>query len=74
GAIAMVRYHADIPTLELAERLRVEQSLLIVPGAHFGIESTMRLGFGPPADELLAGLDRLREGFAARLPRATVTA
>ena len=74
GAIAMVRYDADIPTLELAERLRVEQSLLIVPGAHFGIESTMRLGFGPPADELLAGLDRLREGFAARLPRTTVTA
>ena len=74
GAIAMVRYHADIPSLDLAERLRVEQNLLIVPGAHFGIESTMRLGYGPPADELLAGLDRLRDGFAARLPRATVTA
>ncbi len=74
GAIAMVRYHADIPSLDLAERLRVEQNLLIVPGAHFGIESTMRLGYGPPADELLAGLDRLRNGFAARLPRATATA
>ena len=74
GAIAMVRYHADIPSLDLAERLRVEQNLLIVPGAHFGIESTMRLGYGPPADELLAGLDRLRDGFAARLPRATATA
>ncbi len=73
GAITMVRYHADIPSLELAERLRVEQSLLIVPGAHFGIESTMRLGYGPPADELLAGLERLGEGFAARLPRAAVT-
>ena len=74
GAIAMVRYHADIPSLDLAERLRVEQNLLIVPGAHFGIESTMRLGYGPPADELLAGLDRLRDGFAARLPHATATA
>ena len=74
GAIAMVRYHANVPSLELAERLRVEQSLLIVPGAHFGIESTIRLGFGPPADELLAGLDRLREGFAARLPHVPATA
>lgn len=74
GAIAMVRYHANAPSLELAERLRVEQSLLIVPGAHFGIESTIRLGFGPPADELLAGLDRLREGFAARLPPVPATA
>ena len=74
GAIAMVRYHADVPSLELAERLRVEHSLLIVPGAHFGIESTMRLGFGLPAHELLAGLERLREGFSARMPRATATA
>ena len=68
GAIAMVRYDADIPSLELAERLRVEHSLLIVPGAHFGIESTMRLGFGPPASELLAGLERLGEAFTAHLP------
>ena len=74
GAIAMVRYHADVPSLELAERLRVEQSLLIVPGAHFGIESTMRLGFGPPMEELLAGLNRLRQGFASRLPHARVGA
>ena len=74
GAIAMVRYHSPVPSLELAERLRTEHSLLIVPGAHFGIESTMRLGFGPPAEELLTGLDRLRQGFAARRPPATATA
>ena len=74
GAIAMVRYHTPVPSLELAERLRTEQSLLIVPGAHFGIESTMRLGFGPPAEELQAGLDRLREGFAACWPPAAATA
>ncbi|MYG80399.1 MAG: aminotransferase class I/II-fold pyridoxal phosphate-dependent enzyme, partial [Gemmatimonadetes bacterium] len=64
GAISMIRYHADIGSLELAERMRVQQSLLIVPGAHFGIDSTMRLGFGPPPEELLAGLERLRAGFA----------
>lgn len=64
GAISMIRYHSDLGSLELAERLRVEQSLLIVPGAHFGIDSTMRLGFGPPPEELLAGLERLRAGFA----------
>ncbi len=74
GAIAMVRYRADIPSLELAERLRVEQSLLIVPGAHFGIESTMRLGFGPPAEELLGGLNRLQQGFAAGMPHAALGA
>ena len=64
GAICMVRYHAGTPSLELAERLRVEHSLLIVPGAHFGIEGTMRIGFGPPEDELVRALDRLGSVFA----------
>lgn len=64
GAITMVRYHADIRSLELAERMRLEQSVLIVPGAHFGIDSTMRLGFGPPEAHLLRGLERLHVGFA----------
>ena len=63
GAISMVRYNADIGSQELAERLRVEQSLLVVPGAHFGIESTMRLGFGPPEEELQRALDRLGSAF-----------
>ena len=74
GAIAMVRYHADIGSLELAERLRVEHGVLIVPGAHFGIDSTMRLGFGPPGAELLGGLERLRAGFARELEPLRVTA
>lgn len=59
GAISMVRYNADIASAELAERLRVERSVLIVPGVHFGLESTMRLGFGIPEEELQCGLDRL---------------
>ncbi len=63
GAIAMVRYDARIPSLELAERLRVQESLLIVPGAHFGIEQTARIGYGPPADELSEGLRRLERGL-----------
>ena len=65
GAISMVRYHAPGSSLELAEQLRVEHSLLVVPGAHFGIEGTMRIGFGPPEDELVRALDRLGSVFAA---------
>ena len=63
GAIAMVRYSPDIGSAELAERLRVERSVLIVPGHHFGIDATMRLGFGPPEGELVEGLDRLGAAF-----------
>lgn len=65
GAICMVRYHAPDPSLELAERLRVEHSLLVVPGAHFGVEGTLRIGFGPPEEELVSGLERLGSVFAA---------
>ena len=65
GAICTVRYRAPIASLELAERLRREDSLLVVPGAHFGVEGTMRIGFGPPEDELARALERLGSGFAA---------
>lgn len=71
GAIVMVRYQADIGSGDLAERLRVEQSVLIVPGIHFGIDSTMRLGFGPPEEELVAGLDRLGAAFEGLVSVAT---
>ena len=64
GAICMVRYQTPDPSLELAERLRVEHSLLVVPGAHFGVEGTMRIGFGPPEEELVNGLERLAAVFA----------
>lgn len=63
GAISMVRYNARIGSEALAERLRVEHSVLIVPGVHFGIESTMRLGFGAPEGELQCGLDRIGSAF-----------
>lgn len=65
GAICMIRYHDGPRSLDLAERLRVEQSLLVVPGEHFGIESSIRLGFGIPEDELASALERLDTAFAA---------
>lgn len=61
GAICLVRYRARIPSLELAERLRVEHSLLLVPGAHFGLEGTFRIGFGLPEEELTPALERVGE-------------
>lgn len=64
GAICMVRYHDAEPSLHLAERLRVQHGVLIVPGAHFGAEHFMRLGFGLPPDELDQALDRLDAGLA----------
>lgn len=61
GAICYVRYHFDINSSELVERLRTEKSVLVVPGDHFGMDHYLRIGFGNPATELGGALDRVSE-------------
>ncbi len=61
AAIAFVRYRMEIDSLELVDRLIREKSVLIVPGAHFGVDRHVRISFGPPTDYLQAGLDRMGE-------------
>lgn len=56
GAICLFAYEARVPSLELAERLRTEDSVLIVPGTHFGLDGTFRIGFGYDAAKLPEGL------------------
>ncbi|MDA1264797.1 MAG: aminotransferase class I/II-fold pyridoxal phosphate-dependent enzyme [Planctomycetota bacterium] len=60
GAMAWVRYdESGHSSMELAERLRREHSLLLVPGEQFGQEGWLRLGFGATAARLEEGLIRL---------------
>jgi aspartate/methionine/tyrosine aminotransferase len=59
GAIALVRYDADISSVELAERVRVNQSTLIVPGTHVGLEKCLRIWLGAREDYLREGLRRI---------------
>ncbi len=61
GAICYVRYGLDSGSSDLAERLRVEQDVLVVPGDHFGMDGFVRLGFGNPSADLEAALDRIAE-------------
>jgi aspartate/methionine/tyrosine aminotransferase len=56
GAIVLVRYHHRINSTVLAERLRVEQSVLIVPGDHFEMDGYLRIGFGTDPAHLSAAL------------------
>ncbi len=58
AAIAFVKYNLDIPSVDFVERLRQEQSVLLVPGAHAGLDHHLRISFGPPAAYLQGGLDR----------------
>lgn len=57
GAIAYLRYHLDIGSLEFVDRLRNEKNVLIVPGEHFLMGKYLRIGFGSNADYLREGLE-----------------
>jgi aspartate/methionine/tyrosine aminotransferase len=59
GAIALVRYEADTPSLEIAERLRANQSTLIVPGSQVGLEGHLRIWLGGREEFLREGLRRI---------------
>lgn len=59
GAIAFVGYTQDAGSMELADRLRHAHSVLVAPGAHFGLDGYLRIGFGHGATALGTGLDRL---------------
>ncbi len=61
AAIVFARYHLDVNSTELVERLMREQSVLIVPGDHFGLDHHLRISFGLPPDYLRAGLDRIHQ-------------
>ena len=63
GAICYVRYNTPVNSTQFAEKIRTEMYLLVVPGDHFGMDGYLRLGFGPPAEELQEALGRLAEAF-----------
>jgi aspartate/methionine/tyrosine aminotransferase len=59
GALCLARYRAQTPSYELAERIRENQSVLIVPGAHLGLEGHVRLWLGGTPEFLKEGLRRI---------------
>jgi len=59
GAIAYLRYLWKVNSTELVLRLRDEQSVLIVPGDHFGMDGFLRVGYGNEPHDLTGGLKRI---------------
>jgi aspartate/methionine/tyrosine aminotransferase len=59
GAIATIKYRLPIASTTLLNRLRLEQSVLITPGAHFGIGRYLRIGFGYDIGHIQQGLQRI---------------
>jgi aspartate/methionine/tyrosine aminotransferase len=59
GAMTLVRYRSEVPSLELCERIRVEQSTLVVPGVHVGLEGYLRVWYGGRQEYITEGLRRI---------------
>jgi aspartate/methionine/tyrosine aminotransferase len=64
GAIAFVRYKLHIAPTALIDRIREEQSVLLVPGNQLGVGKYIRIGYGSDAEFLLKGLARVDETLA----------
>lgn len=58
GAIYYAHYDLPVDSAELAERLRADYSVLIVPGDHFRMGHYLRIGYGNQKATLRAALDR----------------
>lgn len=65
GAIAYAKVDVPMKTRDLVERIRTEQSVLLVPGEMFGIKRGIRFGFGYDIEHTLKGLARVDETLAS---------
>ena len=61
GALCLMKYASPAPSYDLCERIRVNQSVLIVPGAQLGVEGFVRIWIGGKAEFLREGLRRIGE-------------
>jgi aspartate/methionine/tyrosine aminotransferase len=65
AAIAFVGYEGGVGSEELAEEIRGE-GVLVVPGAHFGVEHHLRISYGLPEVVLSDGLERIGRALDRR--------
>ncbi len=64
GAMLYLNYSHEINSTKLAERMRTEQNVLLVPGDHFGMDRWLRIGFGGETAHIEEGLRRLSQVLA----------
>jgi len=63
GSIGLVRIDGLTDSMRFAARLREELDCQVIPGALFGAEGQVRVGFATPPKELAASLDVLALGI-----------
>jgi aspartate/methionine/tyrosine aminotransferase len=72
GLLALMKYELEMPSLELANRLAEEYSVMLAPGSVFGYEGYLRIGIGASPEIFAEGLRQtarcLRELIASGVP------
>ena len=63
GLLALIKYDLPIPSLELADKLAMGESVMLAPGSAFGYEHHLRLGIGQRPDIFEEGLRRAGDLF-----------
>jgi aspartate/methionine/tyrosine aminotransferase len=63
GLLGLLRYHLDLPSETVANRLAEEVSVMLAPGSAFGMKGRLRLGLGARPDRFVAGLARTEDFF-----------
>ncbi|MGE5460120.1 MAG: aminotransferase class I/II-fold pyridoxal phosphate-dependent enzyme [Solirubrobacterales bacterium] len=65
GAIAYMKYALPLRSTRLVDKIREEQSVLLVSGDMFGLGKGFRVGFGFDVEQTLKGLERVAAVLAA---------
>jgi aspartate/methionine/tyrosine aminotransferase len=60
GAFSFLKLVGDLPSIAVAEACLKNQSTLIVPGTHFGMEGYLRVWFGGAQDYIKEGFRRIK--------------
>ena len=63
GLLALLKYQLDITSLELADKLATEYSVMLAPGASFGYENYLRIGIGQNPSIFKYGLEAAARCF-----------
>jgi aspartate/methionine/tyrosine aminotransferase len=64
GAIAFAEVDLPMPTRDVVEQIRIDRSVLLVPGEMFGVDNGIRFGFGYDVQHTLKGLSLAGETLA----------
>jgi len=63
GLLCMLRHQLDISSVQLADKLAEQYSVLLAPGSVFGLEGYLRLGFGQHPDIFQMGIESADQCF-----------